>query len=203
LLLLIGDAALAQPVSAGIKAGLPLTDFLDVVQTADTTAVTNRNVFGPEVEVRLPHGLSIEFDALYRHFGYTNYEAFASSTVTTIGSSGNWEFPLVAKYRFSAKRLRPYVEAGAAWDVISGLRNTAGATPCSVVCENTDYPPSANSRRTAGPVIGGGIDIHAFVIHVSPEIRYTHWAQSYFNLDDDLHSGRNQVELLVGLTFRR
>jgi hypothetical protein len=50
-------------------------------------------------------------------------------------------------------------------------------------------------------VVGGGIDIHAFVIHVTPEIRFTRWAQQYFSLDDDLHSGQNQVEFLAGVTF--
>ncbi|MGA2273446.1 MAG: hypothetical protein ABSH00_07820 [Bryobacteraceae bacterium] len=201
LLLLVGGAALAQPVLAGIKAGLPVTDFLDVVQTVDTTAVTNRYILGPELEVRLPHGLSVEFDALYRHFSYTNYEAFASSTVITIGSSGNWEFPLVAKYKFPRKIVRPYVEAGVAWDAISGLKNTPSETPCSVVCENTYYPPSVDSQRTAGVVVGGGVDIHAGAMHVAPEVRYTRWAQQYFSLDDDLHSGQNQVEFLVGFTF--
>ncbi len=196
----MGGAALAQPFSAGIKAGLPLTDFFGTVQ-GDSTTVTNRYLIGPEVEVGLPHGLSVEFDALYRHFNYTNYEAFAGSAITTIGSSGNWEFPLVAKYRFRAKIVRPYVEAGVAWDALSGLKNTSSATPCSVVCENTNYPPTTNSRRTAGVVVGGGLDIHAFVIHVAPEVRYTRWAQQYFNLSGVLSSGQNQVELLVGFTF--
>ncbi|MGB9457476.1 MAG: outer membrane beta-barrel protein [Bryobacteraceae bacterium] len=200
-LLLIGGAAPAQPFSAGIKAGLPQTNLLDVVQTPDTTAMTNRYVFGPEVEVRLPHGLSIEFDALYRHFSYINYEAFAASTITTIGSAGNWEFPLVAKYRFSGKIVRPYVELGVAWDVLSGLKNTSSETPCSQVCENTNYPPTTESQRTVGVVVGGGIDIHAAFMHVAPGIRYTRWAQQYFNLDDDLHSSQNQVEFLVGFTF--
>ena len=201
LLLLIGGAALAQPFSAGMKAGLPLTDSLNMVQ-GDSTAATNRYLFGPEVEVRLPHGLSIEFDALYRHFSYTNYEAFAGSTITTIGSSGNWEFPMVAKYRFRTKIVRPYVEAGVAWDAMSGLKNTSSETPCSVRVREHELPSHAQTARaTAGVVVGGGIDIHAFVIHVAPEIRFTRWAQQYFNLAGDLHSGQNQVEFLVGFTF--
>ena len=200
-LVLTGGAALAQPFSAGIKAGLPLTSLLDNLQPVDTTTITNRYLFGPEVEVRLPHGLSIEFDALYRHFSYTNYEAFASSTITTVGSSGNWEFPLVAKYRFPSKIVRPYVEAGVAWNLLSGLKNTSSATPCSVVCENTNYPPTTDSRTTAGVVVGAGIDIHAGVMHLAPEVRYTRWAQQYFSLDGDLSSSQNQVEFLVGFTF--
>ena len=199
LLLLISGAALAQPFSAGLKAGLPLMDFLTDVQNGSTTA-TSRYLFGPEVEVRLPLGLSVEFDAIYRHFSYTGFSG-PGNGVTSTGSSGNWEFPLVAKYRFRSKTVRPYVEAGVAWDAISGLKNTASETPCSVVCENTNYPPSVETKSTAGVVVGGGIDIHAFVIHVTPEIRFTRWAQQYFSLDDDLHSGQNQVEFLAGVTF--
>ncbi len=201
LLLLIGGAALAQPVSAGLKAGLPLTNLLSNEQPVDTTTVTNRYLLGPEVEVRLPHGLSIEFDALYRHFDYTNYEAFAGNAILTTGSSGNWEFPLVVKYRLRGRIVRPYVEAGVAWDAILGLKNNSIETFCSQVCENTNYPPTTDSRRTTGVVVGGGVDIHAAAMHVAPEVRYTRWAQQYFSLDDDLHSGQNQVEFLVGFTF--
>ena len=49
LLLLMGGAALAQPFSAGLKAGLPLMDFLTDVQNGSTTA-TSRYLFGPEVK---------------------------------------------------------------------------------------------------------------------------------------------------------
>jgi hypothetical protein len=201
-LLLLGGAVRAQPVSLGLKAGVPLTDSVNTVQ-GDTTAATGRYLIGPEVEVRLPLGLSVEFDALYRHFSYTNYEALTGSSITTVGSSGNWEFPIVAKYRFRTKIVRPYVEAGVAWDTLSGLKNTSIATPCSLLggCENTDYPPTPYSQRTAGVLIGGGVDIHAFVIHLAPEFRFTRWAHQYFNLSGDLHSGQNQVEFLVGFTF--
>jgi len=200
ILLLTSGAALAQPVSFGLKAGLPLTDLVSTVQ-GDTTAATRRYLVGPEVEVRLPLGLSVEFDALYRHFNYANYEALAGTTLTTVGSSGNWEFPLVAKYRFTGKLVRPYVEAGAAWDVPSGSKNASTATPCSIgVCEGANYPPTPSSQRTAGVVLGGGVDLHWKVLHIAPEIRFTRWSQQYFDLSGYLHSGRNQVEFLVGFT---
>jgi outer membrane protein W len=192
LLLLVGGAALAQPFSAGLKAGLPLTDFLSVAQGTSTTN-TNHYLFGPEVEVRLPFGLGIEFDALYRHFSYTNVLGSATDAVTSIGSSGNWEFPLVAKYRFPSKVVRPYLEAGVAWDTLSGLKNTVSGLVTSA--------PAAQSQSTLGVVIGGGLDIHAIVIHISPEIRFTRWAQQYFNLSGVLNSGKNQAEFLVGFTF--
>jgi len=192
LLLLVGGAALAQPFSAGLKAGLPLTDFLSVAQGTSTTN-TNHYLFGPEVEVRLPFGLGIEFDALYRHFSYTNVLGSATDAVTSIGSSGNWEFPLVAKYRLPSKVVRPYLEAGVAWDTLSGLKNTVSGLVTSA--------PAAQSQSTLGVVMGGGLDIHAIVIHISPEIRFTRWAQQYFNLSGVLNSGKNQAEFLVGFTF--
>jgi hypothetical protein len=200
LLLLISGAAIAQPVSYGLKAGLPLTDLVSTVQ-GDTTAATRRYLVGPEVEVRLPLGLSVEFDALYRHFSYANYEALAGTVVTTIGSSGNWEFPLVVKYRLRGRLVRPYVEAGVAWDVMSGLQNTSTTSPCSLrVCEGANYPPTPSSQRTAGVVVGGGVDLHWKALHIAPEFRFTRWAQQYFDLSGYLHSGRNQVEFLIGFT---
>jgi hypothetical protein len=204
-LLLISGAALAQPFSAGIKGGLPLTDFLSVVQGTSTTN-TNHYLVGPEVEVRLPLGLSIEFDALYRHFSYTNVLGSVGNAVTSIGSSGNWEFPLVAKYKFPSKIVRPYVEAGVAWDTLTGLKNTVtenlcGPSTANPVCNVVAAPPAASSKGTMGVVIGGGVDIHAVVIHVAPEIRFTRWAEDYFNLSGVLNSGKSQAEFLVGFTF--
>ena len=203
LLLLVCGAALAQPFSAGIKGGLPLTDFLNVVQGTSTTN-TDHYLIGPEVEVRLPLGLSVEFDALYRHFSYTGLSG-PGNAVTSTGSSGNWEFPLVAKYKFPSKIVRPYVEAGVAWDTLAGLKNTVSEAICggttSPVCNVVVAPPAATSKGTMGVVIGGGIDIHAIVIHVAPEIRFTRWAQQYFNLSGVLNSSKNQAEVLVGFTF--
>lgn len=203
LLLLLGGTAWAQPFSAGLKAGLPLTDFLNEVQGISSTD-TNRYLFGPEVELRLPFGLSVEFDALYRHFSYTNVLSAAGNAVTSVGSAGNWEFPLVAKYRFPSKIVRPYLETGIAWDTLSGLKNTFTNEFCgaSNACTNVVIaPPAAESQTTAGVVIGGGVDIHAFVLHIAPEIRFTRWAQQYFNLSGVLTSGQNQAEFLVGFTF--
>jgi len=203
LLLLAGGAALAQPFSAGLKAGLPLTDFLSVAQGTSTTD-TNHYLFGPEVELKLPFGLSVEFDALYRHFSYTNVLGSAGNAVTSTGSSGNWEFPLVAKYRFPARIVRPYLEAGVSWDTLSGLKNTASQVVCGTgvpVCNVLVAAPAATSQSTMGVVIGGGVDIHAIVVHISPELRFTRWAGNYFNLAGVLNSSKNQAEFLVGFTF--
>jgi len=187
-LLLFAGAALAfsQPFSAGLKAGIPLTDFVNTVSGV-TSTTTNRYLVGPEVELRLPFGFGVEFDVLYRHFDYTNVTASAAGAVTSFGHSGDWEFPLVAKYKFPSHVVRPYVEGGVAWDALSGLTSTVGIT--------------AQNTTVMGAVVGAGVDIHALVLHIAPEIRLTRWTSQHFNISNVLSSNQNQAEFLVGITF--
>ena len=53
-----------------------------------------------------------------------------------------------------------------------------------------------------GFVIGGGAQIRVPVVRISPEILYTRWSNENFSsADRDLASSRNQLEILVGVTF--
>lgn len=187
-LLLMGCAGLAfsQPFSAGVKAGLPLTDFLNTVNGV-TSTTTNRYIVGPMVELRLPFGFGVEFDALYRHFDYTDLVGSGVNAITSIGHSGDWEFPLLAKYKFPSHIVRPYVEGGVSWDTLSGLTSATGLT--------------AQNGTVTGVVLGAGVDIHALVIHIAPELRYTRWTSQHFNIANALSSNQNQAEFLVGITF--
>ena len=71
LFLLIAGAAGAfcQPFSFGVKAGVPLTDFLSATENQNVRYVTatNRYIGGVTAELHLPFGLGVEVDALYRH----------------------------------------------------------------------------------------------------------------------------------------
>lgn len=194
-LLLFAGAALAfsQPFSAGLKAGIPLTDFVNTVSGV-TSTTTNRYLVGPEVELRLPFGFGVEFDVLYRHFDYTDIVGYvipvsrvAPAAGTTTGHSGDWEFPLVAKYKFPTPVVRPYVEGGVAWDTLSGSASTIGIATQHTTVE--------------GVVLGAGVDIHALVIHIAPELRFTRWTSQHFNIPNVLSSNQNQAEFLVGITF--
>lgn len=186
LLLCTSALAFSQPISGGIKVGLPLTDFLNTVNGVASTS-TNRYIVGPTVELHLPFGFGVEFDALYRHFDYTDIVGSGVNAITSTGHAGAWEFPLVAKYRFPSHIVRPYVEAGVAWDTLSGVTNTLGIT--------------TQNGTVMGAVFGGGIDIHAIVIHISPGLRYTRWTSQHFNVSGVLNSNQSQAEFLVGITF--
>ena len=191
-MLLPSVALAAGPFSAGIKVGLPMTDFLNTVQ-GTSNSVTNRYIVGPEAELNLPFGLGVELDALYRHFSYTNAIGSVGSALTSAGHAGDWEFPLVAKYKFPTRIIRPYVEAGVAWDTLTGVKNSVfNAAGLSI--------GPAKSTVT-GAVIGAGVDIHAVVIHVKPELRYTRWTSQHYDVSGVLNSNQNQAEFLLGITF--
>ena len=166
--------------AAGIKGGVPLNDLISAGQNQQFSfnANTSRYIVGATGELRLPFGLGVELDALYRHF--------SSAPVT-----GNaWEFPLLAKYRFPTRIVRPFADAGVAWDTLQGLT------------QSLSNPTQLRHNSVRGYVIGAGVEIHALVIHLVPEIRYTRWgAQHFLDINGGLSSNQNQAEFLVGITF--
>jgi opacity protein-like surface antigen len=196
LLFLGAGTALCQPFSFGARLGVPLTDFFNSVENSNYTfnATTDRYIVGPTAELHLPFGFGIEVDALYRHMSYTGSGLVGSITNSSV-NSGDWEFPVLVKYRFPMKIVRPYVDAGVAWDKLAGLTQSVKETIAS------QSPTVVNQNTTAGAVLGAGIDIHVKV-HIMPEIRYTRWGSAQFSDPTGLlHSTQNQAEFLLGITF--
>jgi hypothetical protein len=217
--------ALAQPFTFGVKGGVPLTDFLSATSTGNLGyfTTTNRYIVGPTAELRLPFGLGVEFDALYRRFHYNGVSNAVDVLINSSTTSGAWEFPLLAKYRFPSKVVRPYVSAGVVWDTLSGLGQTITQTviPTNIIStSSTSSPAELRHNTVSGVVAGVGIDIHLLVLHISPEIRYTHWNAQHFvppvsavilpglsvisaspGLPGTIQSNQNQAEFLVGFTF--
>jgi opacity protein-like surface antigen len=204
--LLMAGVGLAGPLSVGIRGGIPLTDFFDNVNNGNfvLTSTTNRYIIGPTVELRLPAGFGVECDALYRHLNYSS-SFNAVDVFTNNRTTGNaWEFPLLAKYRLATPLVKPYVDAGVAFDTLSGLKQTIVSTlaPNRQTTTTTSNPRELSKGTTTGFVIGFGVDIKAIVLHVSPEFRYTRWGSSHFTIPNgSALSNQNQAEFLVGFTF--
>lgn len=208
LLFFSAAAAFSQPFSYGVKGGMPMTDFVDAVRAQDISAstTTNRYIVGVTGEARLPFGLGVEMDVLYRHFSYNSSSGAGNltSNLTNIDTTaGSWEFPILAKYRFKGKIVHPFVDAGVAWDKLSGLTQTVTSVVASVTKTSTTSNPAelANST-TRGFVLGGGVDVKALVIHITPELRFTRWgAKQFIDPTGMFNSKQNQAEFLVGFTF--
>jgi len=197
LFLSLGVALGQGPFSFGVRLGVPITDAFSTVESSNYTfnATTDRYIVGPTAELHLPFGLGLEVDALYRHMSYTGTGVIGSITSSSV-NSGDWEFPLLLKYRFPTKIVRPYVDAGVAWDKLFGLTDSVKDSIAN------QSPTVVNQSTTAGFVLGGGIDIHVIKIHLMPELRYTRWGSAQFSDPSGLlHSTQNQGEFLLGITF--
>jgi hypothetical protein len=137
--------------------------------------------------------LAVEADALYRPLNVVGFSETAPPLQPVQvysrfgGNYGSWEFPILAKYRFSFPVVKPYLEAGPSF--------RAGSAP------------PLSRLASDGVTVGTGVDLHLLFLHISPEIRYTRWASDSPTSPGSplavtyVLSNQNQVEFLVGLTF--
>lgn len=213
LLLLCTIPALSQPFSFGVKAGVPLTDFVDTATSTNANGFlnyathTNRYIIGVGAEVRLPFHLGVELDGLYRHYNFQSTQQISGITTTTTNAattSNAFEFPLLGKFRFGTKIIHPFLDAGVAWDTLQGLKQDVTTTVATVTgsSSSTSSPAQLKHSTTRGYVVGGGLDIKLLVIHIQPEIRFTRWGSQHF-IDPSglLHTNLNQGEFLLGIEF--
>ena len=202
LLILTAASAFAGPFGFGLKAGIPMTDFTNAVSSGrfDYTSKTQRYIVGPMVELRLPFGFGIEADALYRRFSYNSVVTGTGDHLLhqrqRLGVSDPREVPFSDPHRAAVHRRRNRLGHPA--------RSEAGCAHRSREPRYYVHQHSgrAASKTTTGFVLGFGVDVHALIIHISPEIRYTRWgAQHFLDQNGGFHSSQNQAEFLVGITF--
>ena len=138
-------------------------------------------IIGPMVEIGLPwRSLSVEIDALYRPMSLTMAAVLPNGTLNSVSPATvvTWEFPALAKYRFTSGKLEPFIEAGPSFRVAGNLNDAA---------------PSVY-----GGTAGLGVEAQVGKLRISPVVRYTHWAA---DAAFGAQTKRNQVELLVGVSF--
>jgi opacity protein-like surface antigen len=173
--LLLTPCLCAQHFGYGIKAGVPFTAVFSG-SSIGTLAESGRFAIGPMVELRLPL-VGIEADLLYHRDSYTLQQ---SNVAPTRASGSSWQFPIVGKLRLpTTPILKPYGEAGVAFRSFTG--------------SSADL----KSQSKKGFVLGAGLDIHAIVIHITPELRFTRWGSTGFT---SLQANQNQFEFLVGIS---
>jgi len=195
--------AIAQPVSVGVKFGVPVTDALETFRGNQAAYVSNthRYLVGPTVQLNLPFRFSIEVDALYRRLGY-EYNQFAGpgSPTSTRTVANSWEFPVLGKYAIWGGPARPFIEAGANFRHITGvnqIRSTLAAVNVNVTA------PEFNEDSDIGFVFGGGVEFKLGHVRITPEFRYTRWGSENFRdpVASLLRTNKNQGDFILGLTF--
>jgi Outer membrane protein beta-barrel domain len=175
LLALLAAPAWAQSISVGVRGGVPLSDAFDVFPGRFSFRnLPHRWTAGPTLEVRLPFSLGVTFDALYSRVEYERTDAPGGE------SGGQWEFPLMLRFRAGAGPVHPFVAGGASYNKLTDI--------------------SAPTSSVAGVVAGAGVEVKVPFVRITPEIRYTRRLSDQINLEG-LRSNRNEFVFLTGITF--
>ena len=195
----------AQHLAFGVKGGARLTTQLEGFGESESRPY----LAGPTVELILPFGLGVEFDALYSRFGYTTTSSdILGGSFTGRARANQWQFPLLLKYRLPVPLVRPYALAG--WVPLHTSDIAVAGSGFQVDLYGNRTPVSSNYTLPGGTVhglaAGGGIEIGGRHIRLAPEVRYIRWKDAYLNEYGShgyyLQSPQNEVQLLVGLTWR-
>jgi len=223
-------AGVAQTVSLGLKAGIPVTEALetanfdsgpaDIFRTQiNYTSRAKRYTVGPAVEVSLPFGLALEFDALYKRLDYNFSSKMRAASFGTFNQQqhnivSRWDLPLLLKYRVRTFAYRtPYISAGLNTNYIVNTTQlsrtfftpSSGAPAAQTPSAKLRNPPAELKYRSAeGFVIAGGLEFRIHGLRAAPELRYTRWAHENFHEllpAGKLRSYLNQAEVLVALSF--
>jgi len=193
---------MSQRLEVGVEGGVRTTG--DVSGTL--APESKRYIIGPKVEIRLPLHLSVEFDALYRRFGFTGDDYFFVGNIITRERANSWEFPMILKYRIPVVPGHPFVGAGYAprtvhgTDVSSGYFNS-DSVRYVIINERSDTSYSV----TQGVVISAGLSLGVGPVRFSPELRYVHWIAPF--LDESFNPGnlylsrQNEVFVLFGISW--
>jgi len=216
-------AAIAQTLSLGIKGGIPLTEAFDTANFAGLSAGGTTKIsytsraktytVGPAVEVSLPLGLAVEFDALYKRLNYNSSSSVSNISFAGIQEQHNiisrWDLPLLIKYRVRRFALTPYISGGINTNYIVNTTeiSRAGFVPLGAPLtlgppiKSGNPPAELRHRSSKGGVISGGFEFRYRRIRLAPELRYTRWAHENFHETalGRFRSNLHQAEILLAV----
>jgi len=137
-------------------------------------------VAGAAFDFRIHRQFSLEVDAMYRELNATWAAVELDGALNSVSPAPvvTFEFPVLAKYRFTGEKLRPFVEAGPAF-------RTTG---------NENFYPSHY-----GVAAGVGLETAWHGFRFAPVLRYTRWAKDRLP-SNQAQSQPNQLELLLGIS---
>jgi hypothetical protein len=170
---LTGDFRTSTQVFEGNPFGHPGSPVTDVGSSGP-----RKMIIGPTVDLRLPHRLSVEVDALYRLISAADEEFDAEGGRSRgTGTYVTWEFPVLAKYTFRIRGVEPFIALGPSFRL----------------------PQLLTEASPYGVVTGTGMMFRRSRLGIAPSIRFTHWAPNTQAVTSG--AARNQTEILVGFSF--
>jgi opacity protein-like surface antigen len=125
--------------------------------------------------------------------------------VTAQTTANSWEFPILIKWAVLPGPVRPFVDAGASFRHISGVKQVQQSIlqPLGLSTSSTSNPVEFHKATDEGFVFGGGLEFKLGKLRITPELRYTHWGSENFHdpVASLLRTNRNQGDFLLGITF--
>lgn len=185
-LLLLSAPAWSQRVSVAFKVGVPFDDSRYSLGTGYTSYQDHgRWTLGPAVELQIWRDLSIEASALYRQsrsgysgtfnlLGQPNGQWFYMSETR----SHAWDFPVLLKYRFGKKAIRPIVGVGYSWTRETQESSYSqfcvdSSAGCDAGTNSAVAGQSTYTQVRHGPAASVGAEIRIRRYKITPELRYT------------------------------
>ena len=186
----------------GFKVGIPVADRFNT--GTGFSSHTPRYTFGVTGEFRLPKNLRFEIDGLYKRGGFNSALPWPGGGLAYRPTTFNWwEIPGLLKYNvnnFSVANLHPFVDFGASLRHISTISQTTQAAGLFNGFTTTDNSIALHNRNSFGGVAGIGVTFKVGSVKLSPEARYTRWANEAFQTNG-LRTNLDQGDILLGITF--
>jgi hypothetical protein len=196
--LLVSSPLLAQGLSLGLRAGIPITPAL--TSGAHQQVSAPRYTIGPLIEVHLWHGACVGAEFLLNRT-----DLATSPAGSPRAEVWRWEAPISFIYRFRAPT-GPFVRTGVSFNRVFDI---SGAVECGrgpfgeqFYCLEGRSLAELRHHGTYGFVVGGGPRLKVKKVRLEPEVRLTHWIDRNFGVRDSaVRSNLNQIGLLMGVIF--
>jgi hypothetical protein len=205
------------PVTLGLKGGVPITNMFSSSNTGQIFSVggsgastipgaafsshTTRYILGGSAEFRVPfHHLRFEVDGLYKRGGFDSALPFGSSLAYRPTTFNWWEIPGLFKFNVSLGHFRPFFDFGASYRHISSITEMA-YIPGNFQPIYNDNSIAMHNRNSFGGVAGFGITFKKGPFELTPEVRYTRWANQAFYSASGLRTNLDQGDFLLGIGF--
>jgi Outer membrane protein beta-barrel domain len=172
-----------RKLELGAVVGFPLMGGFLQPDSVDKIAERTRYLAGPTAQMNLMPNISVEVDAIYNPLRADQVAGLQErfSVIT-------WQFPVLAKYRWTREMWAPFAEVGPSFRLAGNLNG---------------YDPSHY-----GITFGGGLEMRTHGVRLFPALRYTRWVQDPLTnrnpagvQADYSRTNVNAVELVIGVSF--
>lgn len=206
--LLLPASALAQWLSVGVTAGIPISPQSSQLGTGyfvngvpgPNDLILKPYVAGCTVQVNLPWNFSaiadFQYERIHQDFTYSNVRAGQTNIGTRGGASANvWLFPLLLRYHFHRRRVSPFVDLGAALRRLGPFNGQGFQLDIYLQPHPVSFHTVPGGNPEIAMAAGAGIGTRVSVFDLASEVRFMHWTTGYFV------PVQNQAVLTVSATF--